>query len=195
MPAVRVPRLTDGIVLLGSHTLADVAAQLAGEDEEQARRFGWFPARSTEQTARAGSSTGNSSGAQAARREPSRFARRRPASSSGVVRFDLPRTGIAAMSYWLFPSYRRRGHSTRAVRLACDYAFAALDVKRVALHIAPDNAASRRVARRADLSEVRRYATRREAGEDEVLYSREAKPHSPSLASNPFAPPGTRALD
>jgi hypothetical protein len=41
------PRLTDGVVILDAHTMADVEAHLAGEDEEQALRFGWYPERST----------------------------------------------------------------------------------------------------------------------------------------------------
>jgi hypothetical protein len=30
--------------VLDQHSLADADAHLAGEDEEQARRFGWYPA-------------------------------------------------------------------------------------------------------------------------------------------------------
>jgi RimJ/RimL family protein N-acetyltransferase len=49
----RTPRLTDGVVILDAHTLADLEAHLAGEDEEQARRFGWYPERSTRESVRA----------------------------------------------------------------------------------------------------------------------------------------------
>ena len=35
--------LTDGVVLLDRFTADDMDAHLAGEDEEQARRFGWWP--------------------------------------------------------------------------------------------------------------------------------------------------------
>jgi len=38
---------------LNAHTDADVAAHVAGEDEETARRFGWWPTRSTEEKVRA----------------------------------------------------------------------------------------------------------------------------------------------
>lgn len=44
------PTLTDGVVVLTGHTSADVARHLSGEDEETARRFGWWPRHSTEQT-------------------------------------------------------------------------------------------------------------------------------------------------
>jgi RimJ/RimL family protein N-acetyltransferase len=37
------PSLTDGVVVLGGYTCTDIPAHLAGEDEETARRFGWWP--------------------------------------------------------------------------------------------------------------------------------------------------------
>ena len=40
-------RLTDGAVVLDAFQPEDAASHLAGEDEELARRFGWFPRRST----------------------------------------------------------------------------------------------------------------------------------------------------
>src|SRR6266571_3692807 len=46
------PILTDGVVVLDGHTLDDLDAHLAGEDEEQARRLGWYPASSTPETVR-----------------------------------------------------------------------------------------------------------------------------------------------
>ena len=39
------PVLTDGVVRLNGFSLRDAAAHLAGEDDEQARRFGWYPNR------------------------------------------------------------------------------------------------------------------------------------------------------
>jgi hypothetical protein len=48
-----VPELRSGSILLNAHANEDVASQVAGEDEETARRFGWWPKRSTEQTVRA----------------------------------------------------------------------------------------------------------------------------------------------
>jgi hypothetical protein len=40
-------RLTDDVIVLDRHALGDASAHLAGEDDEQARRFGWYPARLT----------------------------------------------------------------------------------------------------------------------------------------------------
>src|SRR4051794_9826676 len=47
------PALSDGVIRLNGFQLDDISEHLAGEDEEQARRFGWFPARSSEATVRA----------------------------------------------------------------------------------------------------------------------------------------------
>jgi hypothetical protein len=48
-----VPELRGDRILLDAHADHDAAAHAAGEDEETARRFGWWPARSTEETVRA----------------------------------------------------------------------------------------------------------------------------------------------
>jgi RimJ/RimL family protein N-acetyltransferase len=47
-----VPALSDGVIILTGYTDDDVAVHLAGEDEETARRFGWWPQKSTEDTVR-----------------------------------------------------------------------------------------------------------------------------------------------
>ncbi|HEX6524795.1 MAG TPA: hypothetical protein VF070_33045, partial [Streptosporangiaceae bacterium] len=41
------PALRDGVVFLDRYTDDDIHAHLAGEDEETARRFGWWPTTST----------------------------------------------------------------------------------------------------------------------------------------------------
>jgi RimJ/RimL family protein N-acetyltransferase len=48
-----VPDLRGDPILLNAHADEDAAAHVDGEDEETARRFGWWPARSTEETVRA----------------------------------------------------------------------------------------------------------------------------------------------
>ena len=50
MPA---PTLTDGVVQLDQFGAGDVDGHLANEDEEMARRFGWWPKRSTADNVRA----------------------------------------------------------------------------------------------------------------------------------------------
>jgi ribosomal-protein-alanine N-acetyltransferase len=94
----------------------------------------------------------------------------------GGCEIRLREHGIAELSYWVFPSNRGRGMACRAVRLACDYAFADLGVERVELYIEPDNLASRGVARSAGFREegVLRSQGVTVTGErrDMVLYSR-----------------------
>jgi RimJ/RimL family protein N-acetyltransferase len=141
--------LTDGQIVLDGFTLEDVADHLAGEDEEQARRFGWYPKRSTEETARAAilqwQGAWQDDGdrvAWAAREAGSRVL-------VGGCELKLRGDGLAEMSWWIFPPHRRRGLATRAIRLAGDYAFAHLGVRRIDAQIEPDNVGSRRAAENA----------------------------------------------
>jgi hypothetical protein len=48
-----VPELRGERIVCNAHTGTDAAAHVAGEDGETARRFGWWPAHSTEETVRA----------------------------------------------------------------------------------------------------------------------------------------------
>jgi len=41
------PVLSDGVVVVDCLTVADAYTHWAGEDDEHARRFGWYPRRST----------------------------------------------------------------------------------------------------------------------------------------------------
>jgi RimJ/RimL family protein N-acetyltransferase len=54
----------------------------------------------------------------------------------------------AEVGYWLSARARGRGHATRAVRLICRWAFAALGLERIELLAATSNPASQRVAER-----------------------------------------------
>jgi RimJ/RimL family protein N-acetyltransferase len=48
-----VPELRGDRIVLNAHTDEDAAAHVAGEDEETARRFGWWPKHSTVEKVRA----------------------------------------------------------------------------------------------------------------------------------------------
>jgi len=151
---VTAPRLTDGVVVLDAHTLDDVAVHLAGEDEEQARRFGWYPARSTEETVRAtidGWQREWSGGG-----DIRAFALRDAGTGELAGGCELRRQGggRAEMSYWIFPPFRRGGYASRGVKLACEWAFIELGIERIDLFVEPDNLASRGVARRAGFAEA-----------------------------------------
>lgn len=140
------PHITDGVIVLDGHTLADVELHLAGEDEEQARRFGWYPARSTPETVRAAIERWQESWRTSG---PTRTWAIRDAGTgelAGGCELRLKDDGIAEMSYWVFPVWRRRGFASRAVRLVCRYAFDELGIERVELFIEPDSAAPRRAA-------------------------------------------------
>jgi RimJ/RimL family protein N-acetyltransferase len=143
------PRLTDGTVVLDAFQPEDADSHLAGEDEEQARRFGWFPRRSTLAGVRATIARWHD---QWSTQGPVRAFALRPADSEELVggcELRLGDGGSASMSYWTFPVFRQHGLATRAVVLVTRYAFDTLGVTEIEVEIEPDNVASRRVAQRA----------------------------------------------
>jgi RimJ/RimL family protein N-acetyltransferase len=149
------PRLTDGTVVLDAFRAEDADSHLAGEDEEQARRFGWFPRRSTlagvQETIARWHDQWLTQGPTLA------FALRLADSEELVGGCEL-RLGdgtTASLSYWTFPGFRRRGLATRAVVVVTGYAFDTLGVTEIEVEIEPDNVASRGVARRAGFVDAR----------------------------------------
>src|SRR5262245_33492028 len=114
MPA---PTLTDGVVQLDEFGAGDVDAHLANEDEELARRFGWWPKRSTADNVRAAfehwAESWASGGAIRA------FAVREVATTTvvGTCELRLEDDQIARGSYSIGPHARRRGFASRALRL------------------------------------------------------------------------------
>jgi RimJ/RimL family protein N-acetyltransferase len=143
-----VPTLSDGLIILNAYTDADIADHLAGEDEETARRFGWWPQKSTEDgvrdTFRRWAHSWETS-------RPTRtFAVRAAATMQllGGCELRLQPDGSAHVSYWTSASERCRGHATRSLALLLHYANS-IGVTRFEAHIAPDNLASRRVSEKA----------------------------------------------
>lgn len=145
--------LTDGVVILTAYTVADIAAHLAGEDEETARRFGWWPEASTSATVRDAFTrwahdweTGG----------PTRtFAARQAAGGQlvGGCELRLGPAATAEVSYWTSASQRRRGYATRALVLLLDYA-QSIGITTAVADVADDNLSSRQVAEKAGLREV-----------------------------------------
>jgi RimJ/RimL family protein N-acetyltransferase len=163
------------VITLDRHTLADADAHLAGEDDEHARRFGWYPAVSTHEAVRRAIrrwQRGWTSGG------PTRaFAMREVETGAlaGGCEVRLGRDAIAQMSYWTFPPFRGKGYAGRAIRLATEWAFAELGVARMEIYVEPDNGASRAAARRAGFTEegvLRGRGLFRDERRDFVLYAR-----------------------
>jgi RimJ/RimL family protein N-acetyltransferase len=172
---VDAPRLSDGVIVLDRHTLADADAHLAGEDEEQARRFGWYPARSTPEGVRGAIEKWQRQWASRSATRVFAIRERQTGALAGGCEVRLRDNRIAEMSYWVFPPFRGRGYAGRAIGLACEWAFGELGVERMEIYVEPDNAASRGAARRAGFTEEGLLRARGQFGgerRDLVLYSR-----------------------
>lgn len=172
---MNAPRLSDGVISLDQHTLADADAHLAGEDDEQVRRFGWYPARSTLETVRKAIEKWRADWAAVG---PTRtFAIRdlRTGVLAGGCQVRLRADQVTEMSYWIFPAHRGKGYATRAIVLTSDWVFGELGVERLELYVESDNEASRGAARRAGFTEEGFLRAREQIGDerrDMVLYSR-----------------------
>ena len=165
-----VPLLTDGVVELDAHAESDIAAHVAGEDEETARRFGWWPRTSTEATVRHAYADwsddwklGRSRRTFAVRLAPGRRLvggcelRLQPDGHSGHV------------SYWTHRADRGNGYAQRALRLLSAYA-GELRLDVLEGHVAADNVASRHVLEGCGFAERSGYID--EEGTQMILYER-----------------------
>jgi len=150
--AERVPNYSDGVVLLTGFTPNDVEAHLAGEDEETARRFGWWPNSSTEETVRGAidewAKSWQTNGPVQA------FAARSVTAGKLLGGCELRKQpdGSGHVSYWTGAQHRGHGFASRVLSLLCRHAQAE-GVRQLEAHIAVDNAASRRVAAPAGFEE------------------------------------------
>jgi RimJ/RimL family protein N-acetyltransferase len=140
-----VPELRCSRIVLSAHTGHEAAAHAAGEDEETARRFGWWSAHSTEETVRAAyanwATNWQDDGPVRA------FAARDPESGAlvGGCELHIGPDGTGEVSYWTHASQRGRGYARNALALLVGYA-ASIGVISLEARIAHDNHASRRVA-------------------------------------------------
>ena len=100
----------------------------------------------------------------------------RPGEEGPLGNVNITATGDreAGFGYWLVPAARGQGLATAAVRLLGQWAFGALDLRRIEFEIRPDNAPSQRVAERLGAT---REGLRRDSHEaegrrwDMVVYS------------------------
>ena len=151
-----VPTLSDGVIILTGYTDDDIADHLAGEDEETARRFGWWPQMSTEDSVRDAFRRWSDSWETGG---PTRtFATRDAATNQllGGCEFRLQPDGSAHVSYWTSARERKRGYATRALALLLGYGNS-IGVTRFEAHIALDNLASRRVSEKAGFRCIGRF--------------------------------------
>jgi RimJ/RimL family protein N-acetyltransferase len=155
---LRLPeRLTDGVVVLDGHTLADAPAHWAGEDEEMWRRFD-APRRATLGEVRGAMQRWMD--ARAAGEPNFCYAVRGAvgAQMGGVlmggceVRWLADAPGALNLSYWSYPPFRGRGFVGRAVALVLG-AVPATGARQIEARVDADNVASRRVAERAGFVE------------------------------------------
>ena len=149
------PVLSDGVVILDSLTLSDAYTHWAGEDEEQARRFGWYPRRSTLEGVRAFIQEGHRQWREGG---PRRTVAIRLADSRTLIggcETRLQADGSAEVSWWIFPEFRGQELATRGVRLMLRYFSTTRGIKKFVALIEPDNHASRGVAHNAGFIESR----------------------------------------
>ena len=140
------PMLSDGVVLLDSHTVEDAEAHHAGEDMEMVRRFDGVekaPLEDIRGAMRRWIAMRAAGGPQFA------YALR---DLSGVLmggcEMQRRRPDTAHMSYWLYPAFRGRGYASRGLALLCAEAAKIDGVETIEADIAADNLASRGVALR-----------------------------------------------
>ena len=140
------PTLTDGVILLDSHTVEDAEAHHAGEDMEMVRRFDGTEKASLEQirgAMRRWIAMRAAGGPQFA------YALR---DLSGVLmggcEMQRRRADTAHMSYWTYAGFRGRGYASRGLALLCAEAAKIDGVERIVAEIAAANLASRSVALR-----------------------------------------------
>jgi RimJ/RimL family protein N-acetyltransferase len=167
--------LSDGVVQLDSHTLADAEAHVAGEDREMRLRFeapdpdavaGLAYVRGVLQRWIDARAAGG----------PNIVYAVRTLSNDLVGGCEIRRLtpGSANVSYWIYPAFRGRGYAARALRLLSGAAREVAGLERLEAHVDSDNLTSRRLAEAAGFREEGLVEDETEAGGTltRVLYVR-----------------------
>lgn len=112
-----VPELRNHGIILNAHNDSEIAAHVAGEHEETARRFGWWPAYSTEETVRAAYANWARNWQEDGRVRA--FAARDPGSGTlvGGCELRIGPDGTGEVSYWTHAGKRGRGYARNALAL------------------------------------------------------------------------------
>jgi RimJ/RimL family protein N-acetyltransferase len=143
-------------VMLDQYTGADIAAHVAGEDEATARRFGWWPRRSTEETVRRAFEQWASEWRTLGATRSFAVREGRGAALVGGCELRIQPDGSGQVSWWIHAGERNKGYATGAVKLLVQYA-RSIAVDRLEAHVAEDNVAFRRVAEKAGFELVGRF--------------------------------------
>ncbi len=182
-------RMSDDVVLLDGHVLADAEAHLAGEDAEMLLRFEAPHASTLDQTRAA---IGRWIAARAAGGPMFAYAVRSAAGELvGGCELRLAAPDSASVSYWVFPTFRGQGYARRALTLLCQAAARLDGVCWAEAHIDADNLASRRVAERAGFVETGVVEDQAPSGElvTRVLYTLALTPQTGRYSGQRPTPP------
>ncbi len=172
-PPIRLPEsLSDGVVLLDGHTLADAQAHWEGEDDEMIRRFE-APGRASVEHIRGairrwmdGRTNGGPMFA---------YAMRIDGVLAGGCEVRWLELGVLNLSYWCYPVFRGRGFVGRAVALLTQAVAALPGARQIEAHVDFDNTASRRVAERAGFLEQGTVIDDAALGEGKITRARYVK--------------------
>jgi RimJ/RimL family protein N-acetyltransferase/8-oxo-dGTP pyrophosphatase MutT (NUDIX family) len=143
------PTLSDGVVVLRPWHDEDIAAAIAGHDEEIAHWFGNEEVVPTAEVQRAAVERWRAGYAD--NRSTVNFLVEADGAVVGDVEVRTKDDGIGELSWILFAGHRGRGYGVRAVRLLVDYAFDALHLTRVEAYVNVANERSKRLATRVGL--------------------------------------------
>ncbi|MDP1616803.1 GNAT family N-acetyltransferase [Phenylobacterium sp.] len=151
---IRLPTcLTDAVIQLDQHRLADAAGDLGGEDDEIRRRFDGGRPHSLDEAE------------DAIRRYMRRWAAGGPEITYalrlpdktliGGAEIRRPEPALANVGYWVFPDHRNRGYASRALILLCQAARDNIsELRQVSAHVEADNLASLRTAEQAGFKPI-----------------------------------------
>ncbi|WP_028925194.1 GNAT family N-acetyltransferase [Pseudonocardia acaciae] len=151
-----VPTYRDGTVLLSAFTPDDVASHLAGEDDETARRFGWWPESSTEETVLRSFDDWAKSWANGGPIHTFAVRRQDTGELLGGCQLRKQDDLGGEVSYWTGAGQRGRGYARRALTLLTRHACGE-GLTRLEAHIEADNPASQAVALAAGYTEESRF--------------------------------------
>ena len=138
-------RLSDGVVVLRDWRDADVEPAVVATADPEIPRWTPIPSPNTAENVRAFLAEPAEGRVRLVIADPDTD---ELLGSVGIVAIDEAQ-GWGEIGYWVAAEHRRRGLATRAVRLLAAWALEERGLRRVVLHIDPDNINSRRVAEKA----------------------------------------------